>query len=250
MLRSTPKVPSTTPVGFFIDSSTGPCSMCSSRYARASIAFSSRCASSIRSSATPFSASASTSRVPCRSFSSRTSSIFRLPAAAADPSRLRPKRAPSSSAQSTSLSVTGGVVPACIRSASSAAITPRQPSSQPPFGTESRWLPTMTVLGEAPGSVTQLLPAESVSTRRPSSATLLLNHSRASRHTGPQARRCAPSGVDVRAASSRRSAMTRCAFIASRPLERQAREARKESSRTCRLLRGLCALCVLSPHCA
>ena len=165
----------------------------------------------MRSSATPFSASASTSRVPCRSFSSRTSSIFRLPAAAADPSRLRPKRAPSSSAQSTSFSVTGGVVPACIRSASSAAITPRQPSSHPPLGTESRWLPTMTVFGEAPGSVTQLLPAESVSTRSPSSAIFPLNHSRASRHTGPQARRCAPSGVDVRAASSRRSAITRCA---------------------------------------
>ena len=42
MWRSTPNVPSTTPVGLFIDSSTGPCSMCSSRYARASIAFSSR----------------------------------------------------------------------------------------------------------------------------------------------------------------------------------------------------------------
>ena len=42
-------------------------------------------------------------------------------------------------------------------------MTPRQPSSQPPFGTESRWLPTMTVFGDAPGSVTQLLPAESVS---------------------------------------------------------------------------------------
>ena len=36
----------------------------------------------------------------------------RLPAAADEPSRLRPKRAPSSSAQSTSFSVTGGVVPA------------------------------------------------------------------------------------------------------------------------------------------
>ena len=213
MWRSTPNVPSTTPVGFCIDSSTGPCSMCSSRYAPASMVFNSRCASSIRSSATPFSASASTSRVPCRSVSSRTLSIFRLPAAAADPSRLRPNRAPSSSAQSTSFSVTGGVVPAYMRSASSPAMTPREPSSHPPFGTESRWLPTMTVFAEAPGSVTQLLPAESVPTCSPSSAILPLNHSRASRHTGPQARRCAPSGVEVRAASSRRSAITRCAFI-------------------------------------
>src|SRR5437879_103765 len=71
----------------------------------------------------------------------------------------------------------------------------------------------MTVFGDAPGSVTQLLPAASVAIGSPSGATLALNHSRASRHTGPQARRCAPSGVDVRAASSRRSAITRCGFI-------------------------------------
>lgn len=70
----------------------------------------------------------------------------------------------------------------------------------------------MTVLCDAPGSVTQLLPAESVSTRRPIAATLPVNQSRASLQTGPQASRCAPSGVDVRAASSRRSAITRWAF--------------------------------------
>ena len=29
-------------------------------------------------------------------------------------------------------------------------MTPRAPSSHPPFGTESRWLPTMTVFDEAP----------------------------------------------------------------------------------------------------
>src|SRR3989442_9152398 len=71
----------------------------------------------------------------------------------------------------------------------------------------------MTVFGDVPGSVTQLLPAASVSTRSPSSAALARNHSRASRHTGPHARRCAPSAVPVRDASSRNSAMTRCAFI-------------------------------------
>src|SRR5207302_10849845 len=46
-----------------------------------------------------------------------------------------------------------------------------------------------------------------------SSATFPANHSRAVRQTRPQARRCAPEGVEVRAASSRRSAMTRCAFM-------------------------------------
>src|SRR4029453_17305381 len=51
----------------------------------------------------------------------RALSILKLPAPPDDPRRLRPKRAPSSSAQSTSRSVTGAVVPACARSASSAA---------------------------------------------------------------------------------------------------------------------------------
>ena len=43
----------------------------------------------------------------------------------------------------------------------------------------------------------------------PSGAIFVRNHSRASRHTGPHAMRWAPSDVEVRAASSRRSAMTR-----------------------------------------
>ncbi len=65
----------------------------------------------MRSSSTPFSASASTSRTPLRSTRPRTLSGTRLPLAPDDPSRLREKRAPSSSAKSTTASVTGGVVP-------------------------------------------------------------------------------------------------------------------------------------------
>ena len=62
--RSTPNVPSTTPSGRSIDSSTGPCSMCSSRYATAL----SSCfrASSARSRSTPCSRSASGSAMPVR----------------------------------------------------------------------------------------------------------------------------------------------------------------------------------------
>src|ERR1051325_2165137 len=96
--------------------------------------------------------------------------------------------------------------------ASSAAVTPSAPSSQPPLGTESTWLPTMTVLSDAPGSVAKRFPAASVVTARLSGASFPLSHSRAVRQTGPQATRCAPSGVEVSAASSLRSAMTRCAF--------------------------------------
>ena len=78
-----------------------------------------------------------------RAFASSAGS--RVPAAAELPNRLRPKRAPSSSAQSTRASVRGGCAPSApaqARSTPSAPITPSAPSSQPPSGTESRWEPT------------------------------------------------------------------------------------------------------------
>ena len=57
----------------------------------------------------------------------------------AEPMSERPKRAPSSSAQSTRWIVSGGVpFSFSRRSTSRPARTPRQPSSQPPPGTESR----------------------------------------------------------------------------------------------------------------
>src|SRR4029453_3584643 len=78
-------------------------------------------------------------------------------AGADEPRSLRPNRAPSSSAQSTRRSVTGGFdFCAYRRSASSATRTPSVPSSNPPLGTESRCPPTMTVLLDSPGSVIQL----------------------------------------------------------------------------------------------
>ena len=74
--------------------------------------------------------------------------IERAAGRGAMPKRLRPKRAPSSSAQSTSVTVHGGVPAAASeRSVSSAAITPSAPSSQPPFGTESMCEPMTTVSG-------------------------------------------------------------------------------------------------------
>jgi hypothetical protein len=84
-------------------------------------------------------ASASGSETPSRSVSCRSSSWSRIePAAALEPSSDRPKRAPSSSAQLTSRTVSGGVPSSAIRrSTSTPAITFRLPSSQPPFGTES-----------------------------------------------------------------------------------------------------------------
>ena len=75
----------------------------------------------------------------------------------------------------------------------------------------------MTVSGRAPGTVIQLLPAMSDSTRRPSSATSPSSQRRASRHTGPHATRWAPSPSLVRAARARRLAITSRALTLSPP---------------------------------
>ena len=64
-----------------------------------------------RSRSTPFSASTSASTTPSASRRSRTAAGSRVPENAELPNRLRPKRAPSSSAQSTSASVRGGRAP-------------------------------------------------------------------------------------------------------------------------------------------
>ena len=73
------------------------------------------------------------------------------PAAADEPNSERPKRAPSSSAHETSRTVTGGCPSAAIRrSTSTPASTFRQPSSQPPFGTESMCPPISSALSDAP----------------------------------------------------------------------------------------------------
>ena len=108
--RSTPNVPSTTPSGRSSDSSTGPCSMWSSRYAAAF--FQLRCARRARGRGRR---RCSRERVRqrdavARRERSRSSSWSRIePAAADEPNSERPKRAPSSSAQLTSRTVSGGV---------------------------------------------------------------------------------------------------------------------------------------------
>ena len=97
-------------------------------------------ASSALSRSTPYAASASGSATPSPSASCRSSfwsAIEPTPAA-----RLEPKgssrSAPPRPAQLTSRSVTGGIPSSATRRSTSApATTLRQPSSQPPFGTES-----------------------------------------------------------------------------------------------------------------
>ena len=140
--RSTPNVPSTAPSGKPRSSSTGPCSMCNSRYAAAF--FNSLPLSFTRSKSMPTFFSASGSRMPSLSTRPRASFMSRLPEQADEPNKLLPNRAPSSSAQSTRRTVTGGLPLYCElmrRRISTPASTLRQPSSQPPFGTESMWPP-------------------------------------------------------------------------------------------------------------
>ena len=207
--RSTPNVPSTTPSGTSIDSSTGPCSMWSSRYAAAP-ASSSR-ASRAESSSTPCCRSASGSEIPAASVRARSSSWSAIePAAADEPKSERPNRAPSSSAQLTSRTVAGGVPSAAIRRRTSTpATTFRAPSSQPPFGTESMCPPIRTARSASPRSVNHWLPAASTDSSAPVSATLPRSHLRASSHVSVQATRCAPFSSPVSSWSSRSSATVR-----------------------------------------
>ena len=129
----------------------------------------------------PCAPSASGSETPSRSVSLRA----RPGRASSRPPRrsrtaLRPKRAPSSSAQSTSRTVTGGSPSSAIRrSTSTPASTLRQPSSQPPFGTESMWPPIRSACSERPGSVNHWLPASSAPARAGQPRPSPRSHSRA-----------------------------------------------------------------------
>src|SRR4249919_260555 len=156
-----------------------------------------------------WSASASGSATPSASRRSRSSCWSAIdPAAALEPNSERPKRAPSSSAQLTRRTVTGGRPSAAIRlSTSEPATTFSAPSSQPPFGTESRCPPMISVRSESPGTVHHWFRASSNSISIPSSFPAI--HSWAFTHVSVQATRCAPSSFPVSSCSSRSSATVR-----------------------------------------
>ena len=151
-------------------------------------------------------ASASCRRVPLASRRSRTSSGSSVPAAAEEPSRLRPKRAPSSSAQSTSRTVTGGALARLRRARAARRARPSRRGSRrasrptaPRRGASRR----SRSRSPSPGSSAQTLPASSRSTVMPSSSSSLpRNHSRAASQSSLQASRRAPSGPPWRSCSS------------------------------------------------
>src|SRR6185437_16055946 len=151
------------------------------------------------------------SAIPSASRRSRSSSWSLIePAAADEPKSERPKRAPSSSAQLTSRTVSGGVPSSAIRrSTSTAASRLRQPSSQPPFGTESMCPPISSARSEEPRNVNHWLPASSISSTAPVPASFCRRKSRAVSHVSVHATRWAPFSSPVSSRRSSRSATAR-----------------------------------------
>src|SRR5580658_11211471 len=150
--------------------------------------------------------------MPSLSLSRRASSRFRWPEQADDPKRLLPKRAPSSSAQSTRRTVTGGWPANCSlmrRRISTPARTLRQPSSHPPLGTESMWPPRSRARSERPRKVDQVLPAASWWISSGRASNFCRSQARAASQVLVKATRWAPLWSPVRARSSLSSATVR-----------------------------------------
>src|SRR5271170_3296841 len=165
--------------------------MCSSKYAAAF--FNSLPESFTRSKSTPTSRNASGREIPFLSFKPRASSRFKLPEHADEPNKLFPKRAPSSSAQSTRRMVIGGLPLYCElirRKISKLAKTFRQPSSQPPFGTESMCPPMSKDFSDSPRNVVHKFPAASVWISTGNSESFFLSQLRAAIQVGVNATRC------------------------------------------------------------
>ena len=146
--------------------------------------------------------------------------MSRCPENAEDPKRLLPKRAPSSSAQSTRRTVTGGRGPywAWIRRRiSSPARTFRHPSSQPPLGTESMCPPIRSAWSDSPGSVAHRLAAWSAWTSTGSPSSFFRSHCLVSTQVRVNATLCAPFSSAVKLRSSFSSSIVRrgstCAII-------------------------------------
>ena len=137
-------------------------------------------------------ASASGSAIPSRSVSSRSSSWSRHRAG-------RGRRAEERAAEARALLVGPVDEPhrrpaaspsaAIRRSTSTPATTFRQPSSQPPFGTESMWPPISSARSDSPRSVNHWLPASSISSSAPGRRELRAQPARAPAPRSPSTRR-------------------------------------------------------------
>ena len=129
-------------------------------------------------------------RPSSRTGCARSARLPRRPSRPAGPSRRRPSSA-------------------SRRRTSTPAMTFRQPSSQPPFGTESMWPPIRTARSDRPGSVHHWLPASSISFSTLEPSSFPRSHARASSQVSVQAVRCAPFSSPVSSRSSRSSSTVR-----------------------------------------
>ena len=102
-----------------------------------------------------------------------------------------PNLDPSSSANATTATGRDGVTPCDLSraTADSADATPSGPSSAPPPGTESRWLPTAIVPSPRAPQYAQRLPFRSSSTASPSARARPVNHARSSSSAGSNTNR-------------------------------------------------------------
>ena len=153
-------------------------------------------------------------RVPSRSVSPRTASGSSVPAAGA--------RAEQAAAEARALLVgpvdelerdAARLLGASARSTSRPPTTLSAPSSQPPFGTESRWPPTITKRSSRrrARSPTCCRPRRARRSRRRSRRARPASHSRAVIQVSVQATRWAPSSSPVSRRSSFRPATARAA---------------------------------------
>ncbi len=149
-------------------------------------------APSTRAGSSPCSLSTSQSRSPAGVAASCSSTASSVPATARLPVMPVLKRTPSSSAKHTIANRSAFGIRALraeVRT-SRAAMTPKAPSKEPPFGTVSRCEP-ITTAGRAPPQA-QMFPASSCSASKPSRPQRSSSHARASTSGSVQASRSTP----------------------------------------------------------
>ncbi|MNZ70106.1 hypothetical protein D3C78_884270 [compost metagenome] len=148
---------------------------------------------------------------PSASVLARVSSRVNFSANTPEPIMHGAKRDPSSLVQTTTSSGASVSTPRSlsVRSTSTPASTPKQPSNLPPVGWVSMWLPVITGgnAGLRPARRAKMLPTPSMLTVQPASSHQVTNRSRAWRSRSVNARRQTP---PLTVAPSRASSMSDC----------------------------------------
>ena len=173
----------------------GPCSMCTSTYAL-TFAIRVRAAVEVLDVDAVLGQHRRAARRRRGRSGRRSTSMSSVPTTAAEPNRLRLKRAPSSSAQSTRATVTGGVA---VGGEGAQQLEAGHHAERAVEPTALRHAVEVDaddehVVGRSPRRTAQRLPASSVSTSTGSARSSSRSRDRASSHSGVHARRRDPSG--------------------------------------------------------